>query len=186
VGPTGVGKTTTLAKLAALQTMDQKKIAMLSMDSYRVAGAHQLMIYAKILNTPFYEVREAEEVPQIVSKLHQLDCIFIDTAGRSARNLQQMEFLKLLKNIEVPIEFHLVLSGTMKQRDIDENVRSYRFLSPESIIFTKLDESWNYGEILNTVAKSGVPLSYFATGQQVPEDIELACKEKIVERLFQV
>ncbi len=187
VGPTGVGKTTTIAKLAASLKIERgKTVALATMDTFRISAADQLRTYAKILDVPFQTIDDPSEVLAFAERHHNYDCLFIDTAGRVARDAPHIESLKALKDVDVPIHFHLAIPSTMKQRDIDETVRAFSFLSPESIIFTKLDESWNYGEILNTAVRSKLPLSYFATGQRVPEDLEVANKERIVERLFQL
>ena len=187
VGPTGVGKTTTIAKLAAKLKIEQnKRIAFATMDTFRISAADQLRTYAKILDVPFQSVSEPADLISFVERHHDYDFIFVDTAGRVARDAPHIESLQSLKNVELPIHFHLAISSTMKQRDIDETIRAFRFLSPESLIFTKLDESWNYGEILNTAMRGKIPLAFFATGQRVPEDLEVANKERIVERLFQL
>jgi flagellar biosynthesis protein FlhF len=187
VGPTGVGKTTTIAKLAAKLKIEQnKRIAFATMDTFRISAADQLRTYAKILDVPFQTISETSDLVPFAERHHDYDYIFIDTAGRVARDTPHIESLKSLKDVDIPIHFHLALSSTMKQRDIDETIRSFRFLAPESLIFTKLDESWNYGEILNTAVRGKIPLAFFATGQRVPEDLEVANKERIVERLFQL
>lgn len=187
VGSTGVGKTTTLAKLAAkLKIQERKKIELISMDSFRVAAADQLRIYSKILECNFTEVSDKNELLHVVSKKGLADYIFIDTAGRSMRIPEQMQSLKSIADLPLPIEFHLVISSSMKQRDIDETIRAFRFVSPSSLIFTKLDESWAFGEILNSTVQSKIPLSYFTTGQRVPEDIEIASKERVVERILKL
>ena len=187
VGSTGVGKTTTLAKLAArVKIQSGKKIELISMDTYRVAAADQLRVYSKILDCNFSEVSDKNELMQVISKKSGTDFIFIDTAGRSVRIPDQIASLKQIVELPLPIEFHLVLSSSMKQRDIDETIRIFKFLSPKSLIFTKLDESWAFGEILNSTVQSKVPLSYFATGQRVPEDIEIATKERVAERILKL
>ncbi|WGL58688.1 flagellar biosynthesis protein FlhF [Pigmentibacter sp. JX0631] len=187
VGPTGVGKTTTLAKIAAkLKLTDSADVEMISMDSYRIAASDQLRVYSKILDCHFAEISDKNELVNYISKHNNYDYILIDTAGRSSRFSDQMETLKRLAEAPLPIEFHLVLSCTMKQRDIDETIRGFRFLTPSSLIFTKLDESWAFGEILNTSVQNKLPLSYFTTGQRVPEDIEIASKERVVERLLKL
>jgi flagellar biosynthesis protein FlhF len=187
IGSTGVGKTTTLAKLAAkLKIQENKKIELISMDTFRVAASDQLRVYSKILDCNFTEVSDKNELLEVISKKNSADYIFIDTAGRSMRMPDQIESLKMISELPIPIEFHLVLSSTMKQRDIDETIRAFRFASPSSLIFTKLDESWAFGEILNSTVQSKIPLSYFTTGQRVPEDIEIASKERVAERVLKL
>jgi flagellar biosynthesis protein FlhF len=187
VGPTGVGKTTTIAKLAArLKLTDGRKVTLVSMDTFRIGGADQLRVYAKILDCPFAEVSEPHELVDLVARQPEGQVVLVDTAGRNARHEAQMEGLARITTLDVPVAVHLVLAATMKQRDLDENMKAYRSLSPESLLFTKLDESWSYGEILNCSVGARAPLSYFTTGQKVPEDLEPATKERVVERLFRL
>ena len=187
IGPTGVGKTTTLAKIASKLKADKKApILLLSLDTFKVGGAEQLRTFSRILDCKFYEVSDLEDLPQILSQNSHCPYVLIDTAGQHVRDLEYLQLLKKLKELPLPIEFDIVLSSIMKQRDIDETIRGYRFLSPESLLFTKLDESWSFGEILNSCVQSRIPLSYFATGQNVPEDIEVATKERVIERILKI
>ncbi|MEY4066738.1 MAG: hypothetical protein RIR26_2946 [Pseudomonadota bacterium] len=187
VGSTGVGKTTTIAKLAArMQLNDKKRVALASMDSFRVAAADQLRAYSKILDCPFCEISDLQDLEAFITKFYDYDFIFIDTAGRSSKHNAQMDQLKLLTSMPFPVHFHMVQSASMKQRDLDENLKAFRAVNPQSLIFTKLDESWSFGEILNTNITSKIPLSFFTTGQKVPEDLEPATKERVVERIFRL
>ncbi len=187
VGSTGVGKTTSIAKLAArMQLNDKKRVALVSMDSFRIAAADQLRAYSKILDCPFSEVSDVDDLSEFVTKFYDYDLIFIDTAGRSSKHHSQMDQLKLLTSMPFPVHFHMVQSASMKQRDLDENLKAFRMVNPQSLIFTKLDESWSFGEILNTNITSRIPLSFFTTGQKVPEDLEPATKERVVERIFRL
>lgn len=187
VGSTGVGKTTTIAKLAArMQLNDKKRVALASMDSFRVAAADQLRAYSKILDCPFCEVSDLQDLEEFIAKFFDYDFIFIDTAGRSSKHNAQMDQLKMLTSMPFPIHFHMVQSASMKQRDLDENLKAFRAVNPQSLIFSKLDESWSFGEILNTNITSKIPLSFFTTGQKVPEDLEPATKERVVERIFRL
>lgn len=187
IGSTGVGKTTTIAKLAArMQLNDKKRIALVSMDSFRIAAADQLRAYSKILDCPFAEVSDPNDLSEFVTKYYDFDHIFIDTAGRSSKHQLQMDQLRQLSSLAFPVHFHMVLSACMKQRDLDETLKVFRLVNPQSLIFTKLDESWSFGEILNTNITSKIPLSFFTTGQKVPEDLEPATKERVVERIFRL
>lgn len=187
VGSTGVGKTTTIAKLAArMQLTDKKRVALISMDSFRIAAADQLRAYSKILDCPFSEVTENSDLADFVTKFYDYDLILIDTAGRSSKQQMQMDQLRSLANMPFPVHFHMVQSASMKQRDLDENLKAFRMVNLQSLIFTKLDESWSFGEILNTNITSKLPLSFFTTGQKVPEDLEPATKERVVERIFRL
>lgn len=187
VGATGVGKTTTIAKLAArMQLTDKKRVALVSMDSFRIAAADQLRTYSKILDCPFAEVSDLDDLSNFITKYYDYDLIFIDTAGRSSKHQTQMNHLKQMCSLPFPVHFHVVLSASMKQRDLDETLKAFRLVNPQSLIFTKLDESWSFGEILNTNISSKIPLSFFTTGQKVPEDLEPATKERVVERIFRL
>lgn len=187
VGSTGVGKTTSIAKLAAkMQLTDKKRVALVSMDSFRIAASDQLRAYSKILDCPFSEVTELQDLSNFITKFYDFDAIFIDTAGRSSKHNAQLEQLRLLSTMPFPVHFHMVQSASMKQRDLDENLKAFKMVNPQSIIFTKLDESWSFGEIINTNITSRIPLSFFTTGQKVPEDLEPATKERVVERIFRL
>ncbi len=187
VGPTGVGKTTTIAKLSTkLKFTEHSNIAFISMDNYRVTGADQLRAFSKILECPFFQANDKNELLHIISKQIKSDIVFIDTPGVSFHSTENKDFFMGLSDFPLPIEFHLTLSTSMKQRDLDETVRYFNFLTFQSIIFTKLDESWAFGEILNTCAQSNIPISYFSTGQKIPEDIEVASKERIIERILKI
>ena len=187
VGPTGVGKTTTAAKLAAkYKLIEKRSISLVSMDTYRVGGVEQLRTYSKILDCPFAEVSDPKDLETFFVKQQDSQVIIIDSAGFSPRTGMDSVQLKALQNLPVAAHFQLVVSSNTKQRDLEETVKNYRILGPKSLIFTKLDESWGFGEILNTAVFSKLPLSYFTTGQKVPEDLEAATKERVIERLLRL
>ena len=187
VGPTGVGKTTTIAKLAArFKLSEGKKVALATMDTFRIGGSEQLKVYAQILNCPFQEINEPLDLESFVDRFYDCDVLLIDTAGVSSRAADSLQVLRKMESLPIPIVKHLVLSSSMKQRDLEETIKRYKQIGIKSLIFTKLDESWSYGEILNCACLSKVPLSYFATGQKVPEDLESASKERIIERIFRL
>jgi flagellar biosynthesis protein FlhF len=187
VGPTGVGKTTTLAKLVAKAKINkQTSVLILSLDTFKIGGREQLKTLSHILDCKFQEVSDLKELPLLLSRSSSYDYIFLDTPGHHVRELSYMNSLRELKDLPLPIDFHIVLSSSMKQRDLDETIRGYKFLNPESLIFTKLDESWSFGEIFNSSLQSRLPISYFTTGQKVPEEIEVATKERVIERLLKI
>ena len=185
VGPTGVGKTTTIGKLAAEFTLKQKKkVALLTIDTYRIAAVEQLRIYAKILGVPVDVVLSPKELKQSLDMHTEYDFIFIDTAGRSQRDKAQMDELKSFLDLNQLIEIHLVLSSTTKDDDLTEILSRFSSVPVDSMIFTKLDESSSYGSIFNSSINSKMPLSYFTMGQRVPEDIEVASKERVAELIL--
>lgn len=187
VGPTGAGKTTMIAKLAAsLKLKQHQQVGLVSLDTQRISGSDQLRVYSKILDVPFYEARDQSDLCTFIEKSYHLDAIFLDTSGRSAVSRAQSEFLESIKELPIPVQFHLVLPAMMKQRDLEETVRAYETLGINSIIFTKLDESWSFGEIFNIAALFKIPMSYFGIGQSVPEDLEKATKERVIERLLRI
>lgn len=185
IGPSGSGKTSLSAKVAANAAKQHKcKVLMVSFDNQRLAASEQLRIYAKILNVAFEVIDSAQELEQILSKHKDAELVIIDTAGRSPKNVNKLNDLQELSKLSLPIEFHLVLSVTEKAQQLDRCVRSFASLSLASLCFTKLDESWSYGEIYNLTSKWTLPLSFFATGQRIPEDVERASKERVIERIF--
>lgn len=181
VGPTGVGKTTTLAKLAAKQTiMNNKSVAFITADTYRIAAVEQLKTYSEILDVPLTVIYESNEMKDAMEKYSDKDYIFIDTAGRNHKNKELLsELNSLLEYVESP-DIFLLLSLTTSYKDIKEIINSYSFLDHYNLIFTKADESSCLGNILNVKFLTSMPLSYLTTGQSVPDDIEVANVESIV------
>ncbi|MBI1389562.1 MAG: flagellar biosynthesis protein FlhF [bacterium] len=189
VGSTGVGKTTTLAKISALYRYDAKakqrpKIAFITADLYRLAAVEQLQKYTEILGAELEVTYSAEEVKQAIQKHKDANLILFDTAGASQRNLPQMNTLSGIVEACNPDEVHLVLSSTTKYSDMVDVVEHFSAVKPRRVIFTKIDESTTYGSLLNTMVKYDIPISYITTGQNVPEDIEAAKPERIAKLLL--
>ena len=185
VGPTGVGKTTTLAKIAARYLLNQKKsIGLITADTYRIAAAEQLKTYGEILGIPVSVAYTPADVREAINRHSDKDIIFIDTAGRSHRNKEQFEELKALIAASGADEIYLVLSATTSYKNCTEILESYDFLKKYRLIFTKTDETPVSGIILNVKYLTGRSLSYVANGQSVPDDIETANIEKITKNLI--
>ncbi|MCC5909815.1 MAG: flagellar biosynthesis protein FlhF [Clostridiaceae bacterium] len=184
VGPTGVGKTTTIAKLAAQFSLNEgKSIGLISADTYRIAAVEQLRTYSEILNIPLEVIYNITDIHYAINQLKDKDIIMIDTAGRSHKNKKQVEELKnLLEEIEEKETF-LVMSCTSKNSDMKEIVKAYNFIEKYNIIFTKIDEATTFGAILNVAKETNKPISYITTGQSVPDDIEEMNAEKIASLL---
>ncbi len=180
IGPTGVGKTTTLAKIAAKYSLIQKKkTAIFTLDTYRVAASEQLKIYGKILKTPVVVLDNKKEFLNKLTHFEDYDYILIDTAGRSHRD--SFHIKKLKEILKGSIDIHLTVSATTKNKDLDDIIARFSIMPYSSIIFTKLDESSTFGNILTKAIETGKPLSYFTTGQRVPEDIEKASVDRLVD-----
>lgn len=189
VGPTGVGKTTTIAKIASkLKVEQEKKVAFLTADTYRIAAAEQLRTYANILDASINVLYSAEELNAAVEKLEDYDVVMIDTTGFSHKSVAQKEDTKnLIQSIDerYESEVYLVLSATTKYKDLIDICDVYKEIAPEyKLIFTKLDETTTYGNILNIKLYSGADVAYIASGQSVPDDIEVLNSQKIVKRLL--
>ncbi|MDD6056692.1 MAG: flagellar biosynthesis protein FlhF [Clostridiales bacterium] len=188
IGPTGVGKTTTIAKIASKCKVEMgKSIAFLTADTYRIAAPEQLRVYANILNAPMSIIYTAEEMNGAIEKMGDYDFVFVDTAGFSHKNSKQCEDMKkLLEGLGEGYEreIYLVISATTKQRDLFEIVDTYKEIADYKLIFTKLDETSTYGNILNAKLYSGAALSYMTTGQNVPDDMEVFDTQKIVKQLL--
>ena len=188
IGPTGVGKTTTIAKIASIFRVDQKKkVALLTADTYRIAAAEQLRTYANILDMPLTIVYSPEEVQDAVKNLSEYDLILVDTAGFSHKNAAQCEDVRKLVgalSADYKPEVYLVLSATTKYRDLQDMCNIYQSFANYKLIFTKLDETSCYGNLLNIHLYSGADLSYVTYGQNVPDDIEVFDTQKIVKKLL--
>ena len=188
VGPTGVGKTTTVAKIASTLKVEQgRRIAFLTADTYRIAAAEQLRTYANILDIPLTIIYSAGELNQGIDQLEDYDAILVDTAGFSHKSPNQKEDVKsLIQNMDSHYskEVYLVVSATTKYKDLIEISDVYKEISDYKIIFTKLDETTTYGNILNIKMYSGAEVSYITNGQNVPDDLELFNSQKMVKRLL--
>ncbi|MCR5453300.1 MAG: flagellar biosynthesis protein FlhF [Lachnospiraceae bacterium] len=188
IGPTGVGKTTTIAKLASRFKMREgKRIAFITADTYRIAAEEQLTTYANILKTPIDVLYEANDLPNLLSRYHDYDLVLIDTVGFSDKNDEQRMNLEALLSA-VPEKYEkdifLVLSATTKYKDLKRIVDRYKEFTEFSLIFTKLDETDCYGNIYNIRQYAQAPLSYITTGQKVPEDISVVDSQKLVKNLL--
>lgn len=185
VGPTGAGKTTTLAKIAAIFSIDyNKQIGIISTDTYRIAAVEQLKTYAQILGSPVSVIYAPEEINKAIDDFSDKELIFIDTAGRSHNDIEQFEELKKIIALSDPDEIFLLISLTTDYNVCKEIVKSYSFLKDYKVIFTKMDESFNSGMILNLRKFTDKRLSYVTTGQSVPDDIEIVNIDKIAKKLL--
>jgi len=184
VGPTGVGKTTTIAKLAAgCYLREGKKVSLISTDTYRIAGAQQLKSYADLMGLPYCVAPLPADLKRALASARDADVIFIDTVGRSARRQDQLEELAAYVRGYDGCEVHLVLSATTKRADLLQIIEGYRSLSFSSIIATKIDETVAVGPVLEAALAAAAPISYFTTGQEVPDDIEEAHPLRLAWRL---
>lgn len=188
VGPTGVGKTTTIAKIASKFSVDEgKKVALLTADTYRIAAAEQLRTYANILEVPFRVIYTTEEVEQALADFKDYDFILVDTAGHSHHNEAQKETMKNFVHSADALaekEVFLVLSATTKYSDLISIVDAYSAMTDYKLIFTKLDETDTLGNLLNIKLYTGADLSYVTCGQNVPDDIEKFNPQKTVKQLL--
>lgn len=187
IGPTGVGKTTTIAKLASKFKLENKcRLAIITADTYRVAAVEQIRTYANILSVPVTVVYNAEEMKQAIEKYKDYDLIFVDTAGRSHKNEEQREDVKnLLESIqEYNREIYLVVSATTKYRDLVKITQTYSDISNYRLLFTKIDETGALGNLLNIRMLTKEPLSYTTFGQNVPDDIGVTDVQYIAKQLL--
>ena len=188
IGPTGVGKTTTIAKIAAEYQLDKKKkVALLTADTYRIAAAEQLRTYAGILEVPFRVIYSAEEISQAVRDFQDYDYIMVDTAGHAHQNEDQREIIKGLIHAAdglTDTDVFLVLSATTKYNDLKKIVDAYREVTDYRLIFTKLDETEERGNMFNIRLYTGAEICYVTCGQNVPDDLESFNPQKTVKLLL--
>ena len=186
VGPTGAGKTTTIAKLAATCRLggNRRRVSIITADTYRIAAVEQIRTFADIVHAELHVVFSPDEVPATMAACVGDDLVLVDTAGRSRRNGASMDELKILLDRLRPDETHLVLSATTKDSDLFDTVERYRAVGGNRLLFTKLDETDRVGNVFNAAAVSELPVSFLAAGQNVPDDIEVAQPGRFVQRLF--
>jgi flagellar biosynthesis protein FlhF len=182
MGPTGAGKTTTVAKLAALYKYTySRKVALISADSFRIAAMDQLKAFSEIAKIPFLPVYSNEDLIEKINSLKKYELILIDTAGLNPRNMKQMVGLKETIKIAKADEIHLVLSITTRYNDLVESLKCFSLISYDGIILTKMDETTGMGDILNLSSDFDRPYSYITFGQDIPEDISLANRNELAQ-----
>ncbi|MGL4716860.1 MAG: flagellar biosynthesis protein FlhF [Aeromonas sp.] len=183
LGPTGVGKTTTIAKLAARFAMKYgaEQVALITTDNYRIGAHEQLQTYGRIMGCPVRQVRDAEELTSALYQFRHRRLVLIDTAGVGQRDIRLTEQLDtLVKNGKVQIRSYLVMSATSQRRVMQETVDHFRRIPLSGCILTKLDETLNLGEVINVCIQNTLPISYVTDGQRVPEDIQVANAAQLV------
>ena len=185
VGPTGVGKTTTTAKLAAMYALNRgNKVALITMDIFRVGAVEQLKTYSRIMGIPLEVASTPKEMEKAVEKHAACDLIFIDTAGRSHKDKEKLDEMKNFFENKIPIEVYLCLSATTKDRELEEILNRFRIFQISKVVFTKIDESESFGNMVNLLMKDNLQIAYFTTGQRVPEDIEVATSAKLADMIL--
>src|SRR3569833_196303 len=184
VGPTGVGKTTTIAKLAARYAMRQgvRRIALITTDDYRVGAHEQLRTYGRLLDIPARNASNADELQQQLSDLSDKNLVLIDTAGISQRDIRLSEQLAVLRTTKAKIKVCLVLAANAQSVGMEEAVNAFRKVELDGCIVTKVDEACVMGGVLSAALHGGLPLMYFSDGQRVPEDLHLARADKLVNQ----
>lgn len=185
IGPTGVGKTTTLAKIAAnYSIIAGADLGLITLDTHRIAAVDQLRTYAQIIGIPLKVAETAEEVKDAVEGWSRKDLILIDTAGMSQRDTRGLQYVEAALESVTDIERHLVFSATTRYRDLVDIVRRFEEVGFERLIATKLDETTSYGILLTAYALTRKPYSFLADGQAVPECIQAADSKQIAELIL--
>lgn len=185
VGPTGVGKTTTIAKLAGRMALfEKKKVGLITIDTYRIGAVEQLKTYAEIMNIPFKVVITIKEMEEAIKAMEGCDVVLIDTTGRSSKNSMQISELRAFVQKVKTENIYLVISAITKNKDIESIAEGFRELNYKNVIVTKLDETSNYGSLLTIMKKVKKPFSFFTVGQNVPEDIKYLNKNEIVSLIL--
>ncbi len=185
VGPTGVGKTTTIAKLAAIHALDHNRaVALLSLDTYRIGAIEQLRTYAGIMNLPLHVATTADEAREGLELFRNAELVLIDTVGRSQRDEAHLNALHAAL-APLNAQVYLVLSATADTAVLEESFMRFRIFDPEALIWTKVDEAVRFGNCVNLCMRHPLPIAYFTTGQRVPEDIRVADARWLAGKLLE-
>lgn len=185
IGPTGVGKTTTIAKLAAAcRFRDGRTVGLITTDSFRMAAVDQLKSYSEILSVPLEVVIDSDDMTGALARLKHCDVILVDTAGRSRRDTDRLVDLGEFLNAARPDETHLVLSTTTGERTMLRDADAFSALGADRVVLTKLDEAGGFGIVLNVIQKLGTRISFVTTGQEVPDDIEQGGADRIARMML--
>jgi flagellar biosynthesis protein FlhF len=185
VGPTGVGKTTTIAKLAAnFRLRENKRVGLITVDTYRIAAVEQLRTYAEIIDLPMEVVSTPREACEAISRLRNLDLILMDTAGRSPRDEIRIQELKSMLAEAAPDEVHLVLSAAAGAKSLAATAERFATVGTTALVVTKLDEAAGLGNLLPLARACRLPLSYLTDGQNVPDDIRVAERQDLAKMIL--
>ena len=185
VGPTGVGKTTTIAKLAANYRLHQKRqVGLITVDTYRIAAVEQLRTYADIIDLPMQVVSSPREMREAVRRMNHLELVLVDTAGRSPKDDVRIRELRSFLTEAAADEVHLVLSSVANLRTLQQTAERFASVGTTALILTKLDEATGLGNMLPLLESCKMPLSYLTNGQNVPDDIEVADPRRIARQIL--
>ena len=185
VGPTGVGKTTTIAKLAGrMALIEKKKVGLITIDTYRIGAVEQLKTYAEIMNIPFKVVITLKEMTEAIETLKDCDVILIDTTGRSCKNTMQLSELRAFIDKVEADNISLVISAVTKNNDIETILKGYEDINYDNVIITKLDETNSYGNLYKIIEKSKKNISYITIGQNVPDDIKVPSSDELIKLIL--
>jgi flagellar biosynthesis protein FlhF len=186
VGPTGVGKTTTIAKLAGLARRqdEHRSTVLITLDTYRVAAVEQLRVFAKILKIPLEVAVSHKDFVDCMKRHQEADLILIDTAGRSPKDQAGHDELIAITRGQFQLETHLVLAAPMAEAVQMETIHRYQSIPIHKLMITKLDEMSTGGSLYNVLSQTGLPVSYLSAGQRVPEDLEIATRNRLVELVW--
>ena len=185
MGPTGVGKTTTIAKLAAnFRLRENKRVGLITVDTYRIAAVEQLRTYAEIIDLPMEVVSTPREACEAVSRLRNLDLVLMDTAGRSPRDEIRIQELRSMLAEAAPDEVHLVLSAAAGAKSLAATAERFATVGTTALVVTKLDEAAGLGNLLPLARQCRLPLSYLTDGQNVPDDIRVADRRDLAKMIL--
>ncbi|MFA0888265.1 MAG: hypothetical protein ACC613_04095 [Synergistales bacterium] len=185
LGPTGVGKTTTIAKIAAMAVQQGRKIALFTSDNYRVSAVDQVRTFARVLNIPFEAVNAGSEIPDLLGRYDEDTLILMDTVGFGFRETDRLERIREIHAFFRPHSTHVAVSATGKPRDVKASIEKTRNAVPvHKLILTKIDETCSYGSLLWVPMTFGLPFSFFTTGQNVPRDIQFATASWMTQTLL--
>lgn len=185
VGPTGVGKTTTIAKLAAnFRLREKRRVGLITVDTYRVAAVEQLRTYADIIDLPMEVVATPREMREAVARMSHLDLVLMDTAGRSPRDEIKIQELKSMLSEAEPDDVHLVLSSTAGAKSLIATTERFADVGATTLLLTKLDEASSLGHLVSLVRACRLPISYLTDGQNVPDDIQVAERRRLAYMLL--
>lgn len=186
VGPTGVGKTTTIAKLAARYQLKygSRQIALVTTDNYRIGAYEQLSTYGRILDVPVRAASTPEELDNVLNSFIDRSLVLIDTAGMGQRDNRLSQQFALFNECQTAIKSYLVVSAATQTRGLDEAIETFRGFNPQSSILTKTDEAFSLGAAISSLIKSQLPLAWITDGQQVPEDLHIARPKRLLNECF--